>query len=175
VTDKEFNKLQREWYAKLADSGFQDLEQGRDKPLSRRGTPEPDGHADLTPEGKTHWYESRAEQLPAIDSAKWELLHRNRFPNAFHREVWRRHCEGESIKSIKATLRVSARKVLPAYQWCCNQAGIPTAGYRGRVDNWDKPDKRPQRRERPSILVAKCGLKELLTIAANMEGGGDDR
>ena len=170
MTQQQYARLQREWYAKAAAAGFQDIERIGDGHLSRRGTPEPDGHADLSPAGKAHWFATRAEQLPAIDNAALELLHRNRFPSAFHREVWRRHCEGESIQAIKTALRTSARKVLPAYQWCCRTAGIPTAGYRGRVDKWDKPDKRQARCERPSVLAKKCGLKELLTLAANLKG-----
>jgi len=163
MNDSALAKAKREWNyaAKLKASGFHDLEVGTGENLSSRGTLVTENHPD---------YATRAEQLESVEDASQELLRRKRWPSPFHKQVWELHCAGNSIHKIRAALGCGMQRACDAYLWCCEEAGIPTHGYRGKGDRRERRERR-RKAERPARLVKKLGLRELLTVAETMRLG----
>lgn len=160
--DAALVKAMREWnYAgKLKASGFQDLEVGTGETLSHRGV--------LLIGEDVEAHVIRGEQLANIEDASQELLRRKVWPSPFHRQVWELHCQGLNIHKIRDALHCGIQRALDAYAWCCEQAGIPTGGYRG--GKGERRDGRERRRKsvRPARIAKKLGLRELLTVVEHV-------
>lgn len=90
-----FKELQAEWYQKLADAGFEDIEDVRrsDAPLKSWHDYRFRQAADVRVETTRAYYE-RAQVL----------LHEGRFPTATHRRIWELHCTGLSNRKIAAAI-----------------------------------------------------------------------
>lgn len=100
-----FRMLQQEWYAKLAATGFHDIEGGREDGMlsvearsNRLGvddaTTAKRGGLDALTYTSTLTYFSQASEF--LWAKQWSTFR--------EREVWRMHCEGESLRAIAAVL-----------------------------------------------------------------------
>lgn len=161
--DAALAKAMREWnYAgKLKASGFQDLEVGTGENLSHRGV--------VLVGEDIEAYEIRAAQLESVEDASQELLRRKLgWPSPFHKQVWELHCQGLNLHKIRAELKCGIQRACDAYAWCCEQARIPTDGYRGgKRDRRDRRDRR-HGAAKPARIAKKLGLRELLTVVEHV-------
>ena len=94
----EFKELERLWYDKLKEEGFQDIEESPDK--AERGS----GERMLV---RSHSADFKRVPRSNIESsyeyyyfASQFLLHENGFKNEKHRKVWELHCEGVPEREI---------------------------------------------------------------------------
>lgn len=85
----ETRRLQREWYARLRADGFDDIEYGREDGPLKVACRENRGIDALD-------YESTVEYF----SRAAEFLHRWQWPDERMRDVWRRHTDGETLRTI---------------------------------------------------------------------------
>lgn len=99
---KSFKSLQTEWYKKLKDSGFNDIEQDEDN-LTQwssskiyRGQNNGASFEDamLKREMTTEYYRLAGQ-----------FLHEHVFKNDKEKLIWRLHSEGLSLRDISATLK----------------------------------------------------------------------
>lgn len=106
ISRRAFLSLQREWYQKLKDSGFIDLE----KLL-------PSGDmADLLSGGGL-----RSDYTPTVIEARYSYFAKarrfaqyyDRFPSDLHREIWRLYGEGLSMRAIGKRVNRSVGRVHP--------------------------------------------------------------
>lgn len=98
----QYSKLRKIWYAKLADSGFVDIE-----PHGKffRG-----GSSAWKFGGKNKDFESREEYYYKAR----QLLNENVFKNNLHKIIWEYHSEGIGTRSIAKLLRDAKVK---NYHW----------------------------------------------------------
>jgi len=145
-------KLEREWAAKLRETGFHDLEGAdRDGPLSNAGKPHAkyetaDGHRRLA----NHLTDGAAYQQAARD-----LLWARRWPTAADRRIWEMHVDGSGLREITAALDVSwhrASNVLHECQARMTQGNQMTKG--------DRCDRRKIRQ-----LIRRCEPRVLEKLA----------
>lgn len=86
-------KLQRQWYARLRDDGFDDVEYGREDGPLKVACRENRGIDTLEYEATLEYF-SRAS----------EFLETRHWTTATEREVWRRHADGASLREIAAAM-----------------------------------------------------------------------
>jgi hypothetical protein len=101
---REFKKLQRQYYARLKEQGFQDIEDDN---------------------GRMVFYTERLHQLkrftmdlmgPIRDYYSWALQHaaRSEFENSIDEKIWTMHAEGKSSREI-------AKEVDFDQTWICRK------------------------------------------------------
>lgn len=150
--------LQRHWYAKLRETGFEDLESGlEDGRLSNRGklhvvtdTPEEDARlAQRVSDGTqyTEWAEA--------------VLHNTRFRSRQEREVWRLHAEGMSEVDIGTALAIARRSVRRHLANTRKRDGKD-----GREKRWR--DQKKQRTAEIRALVTRSDPRILAKLVAVM-------
>ena len=102
-------KLRREWTAKLAAAGFEDLESSRDPdgPLSDRGNLHPVEHT----QAEERRLVERMEDGSDYQAWARDILHRGRWRNATERRIWELHCDGMGDRGIAAALTVNRHRV----------------------------------------------------------------
>lgn len=88
-TAADVRRLQREWYARLRDDGFDDIEYGREDGALKVACRENRGLDALAYESTCEYF-SRAE----------EFLYRFEWQDDEQRAVWRLHVEGASLREI---------------------------------------------------------------------------
>ncbi len=100
----KFKQLQKKWYAKLKDTGFNDIEYKGDyiesavpKPLRGKGT--------ATVPDK--FYQSLTEEYYTLCS---QFLNDFKFERPFDKRVWELHTEGFSIREIATSLKTKKRR-----------------------------------------------------------------
>ena len=94
---KEFKTLQREWYKKLKDSGFKEIED-TSSPLEMLKT----WHSSYfinrnTPDtflAKQSYFQSASR-----------FLHSNKFKSEKDRLIWEMHCDGATLRGIASELK----------------------------------------------------------------------
>lgn len=96
--DKKLKALQKQWYKKLAQTGFKDIEDGNGnlRNLSTKLTRVDPAHAAMTQE----YYE-----------AARALMHTNYLKDIKTKIVWGQHAEGNTIESIAKKTGLSIFKV----------------------------------------------------------------
>ena len=109
---KKFTKLQKEWYKKLKESGFEDLEyfypNGEAKEWLK-GSSKFDFFSDnpaldvpsLTYESTLDYYNNAVSKLETT-----------KFDSEEHKEIWRLHSEGMSLRKIGSAFNYSHPKIL---------------------------------------------------------------
>lgn len=92
----EFKRLQAEWYARLRDEGFVDIEGGKDGfdvLLRRRG---PKGRPSIEREQQEEFF-----RLAGL------FLHDHEWVDGEERRAWELYCDGKTYPQIAETLEVS--------------------------------------------------------------------
>lgn len=100
----EFKKLQADWYKKIKDKGFNDIEQEDGMLKSWHSSLFSKNYNVITHEAKEEYY-----RLAGI------FLQHNKFKDAKERYIWERHSSGVSIRNIVKELKakkIKAYKVL---------------------------------------------------------------
>jgi hypothetical protein len=111
--------LEREWAAKLAASGFQDLEgRDRDGPLSDRGNLHTPTHGD----GEYERLAERIEHGSAYHRWAQDVLRTHRFASRFQREAWAVHADGLGYKETARKLGVNYHRARNALMAVRDQA-----------------------------------------------------
>lgn len=95
----EFNKLKSEWYKRLAESGFEDIEQ--DEIYLKRGT-------SLIDRRRVTW-ESQAEYYQMATY----FLNEYKFESNLERAMWEYHMNAISVRDIAQTLGEVLKKYIP--------------------------------------------------------------
>jgi hypothetical protein len=116
LTPAELKKLQKQWYAKAAASGFKDIETDDDVPLLKEWDSMrfQKGH-DYKDNTVHHQVESRFldfESTQRYYELAGHLLHSHRFESATHKRIWELHSEGKTVREIL----VSIRRMKPTYK-----------------------------------------------------------
>jgi hypothetical protein len=148
-------KLEAAWRAKLAASGFQDLEgTDRDGPLSDRGNL----HAvDSTREAG----EQLAHRIKhGADYTAWALgiLHSHRFRSGLERAIWAGHADGEGLRETAQRLGITFHR-----------ARETVVAIKARVSNQSKQVERGTSRWRPNQLQRKyrrLSMSKTIALAA---------
>ena len=95
----EFNKLKSEWYKRLAESGFEDIEQ--DEIYLKRGM-------SLIDPRRVTW-ESQAEYYQMATY----FLNEYKFKSNLERTMWEYHMNGISVRDIAQTLGEVLKRYIP--------------------------------------------------------------
>lgn len=90
-----FEKLTRDWTAKLRDSGFRDIEAPGGMISQRQPVA------------------SRVEDVAGLEAAR-AFLHAHEFASEWDREVWEMHTDGVSNRGIQRRLKLGTRKRVDA-------------------------------------------------------------
>lgn len=95
---KEFKQLQKEYYAKLKESGFDDIENldFAQEPLKR---------------WHSHYFKSRHRPAEFREIAQYyssakQILQSYSFANTVDRNIWEQHAEGHSVRKIASSLNI---------------------------------------------------------------------
>lgn len=96
---KEFKKLQAEWYSKLEDEGFQDVEQ--DEEHLKRWT---------SSFFKTRYNPTLWKAKEEYYRAAGHFLHDYKFSNDTEKLIWELHGEAMSIRNIALVLKAKGIK-----------------------------------------------------------------
>jgi DNA-directed RNA polymerase specialized sigma24 family protein len=111
----EFLDEQARWYRKLGETGFDDIEFGRDTGAPVNGKPAIHGCLLKIPEGARSVDADReafAVAMAAAENGRAALAHPGLFKTKRQRRVWElRYEEGLSYQEIADALRVTTRKV----------------------------------------------------------------
>ena len=91
----KLSALQREWYGKLAASGFEDIETGP----HHAGLLKTDKRIDPT---RVEDYDAQAEYYRRAGL----FLHAHRFRSRLERDMWAMHADGRPLRDIDAELEV---------------------------------------------------------------------
>jgi hypothetical protein len=151
-------KLQREWYAKAAASGFVDLEgPGGDGPLSDRGNLHP---VDTTVREAKRLGERVQDGQTFVEWAE-SVLHNTTFPSKEARECWRLHAEGRSELEIATALTVTRWRVRAHLEDTRKRVSKVSREKRWR-------DEKKQRRQQIRRLVTRCDPAVLAKLVAVM-------
>lgn len=97
--DKLLQKLQKEWYAKLRESGFKDIEQA-------------DGNLKIW----SRFFKGKLDTLQGEAKAQYfraagQFLHSHQFASEYDKTIWDMHANGISGRSIARQLRVNKNTV----------------------------------------------------------------
>ena len=90
---KELEDLRLEWYAKLKQEGFKDIERFDEAMKTDAGN-------NIQTRQTLSSYDIKSEYYRIAG----HFLHDHKFENEFDRKVWEQHCEGISIRSMEVTL-----------------------------------------------------------------------
>jgi len=91
---KQFSTLQAEWYKKLKDSGFNDIER-------KNGDIIHSAEDNIV----THYDQNSFEAKRDYNRLAGQFLHDYKFKSNLERLVWEHHVEGMSIRNIVKTLK----------------------------------------------------------------------
>lgn len=91
----DFKKLQAEWYKKLEQSGFEDIEE-EDGSLKERAARYASKYNGTYFQAKKGYYESVEEYYRLAT----QFLHSHRFKNKREKLIWEMHSNGTSIRNI---------------------------------------------------------------------------
>lgn len=94
----KFKKLKAKWDKKLADAGFEDIE-NEDGSLKATTHPRTVQLALQEKEERETYYRIAAG-----------FLHNHQFENSLERQIWTQHCDGIGARSIAKTLKITAYK-----------------------------------------------------------------
>ena len=104
----DYNKLKKEWYKKLEESGFKDIEQDEDNlkswSLSKA----------LRNKNNGQGIETVVQKREAVESyyrLAGHFLHEHRFTSKLQKTIWEAHANGESIRDIVSLLATHGIKV----------------------------------------------------------------
>lgn len=121
MKSKELIKLQKEWYKKLEEDGFVDIERFNPR------TMEPD---DILKRSTQAFIDRVQDKIPATSQyyrCASYLLHSGKVLES-HLKVWELYCEGNSYREISAQINISFRQVrkiinlyLPELQYLINE------------------------------------------------------
>lgn len=101
---KTYQQLRKEWYAKLAKTGFEDAEDDQGRLKVYHAWKFHDKSFDHTPE--------QMELVQAYYSQAGELLEEFQWEDKTHRKIWELHCEGKTLIEICAgLLKTRCRKL----------------------------------------------------------------
>lgn len=108
MSQNKLKSLQKQWYAKLAASGFQDIEtpNGLLKDWDSLRFSKPSTANSSQQVEATRKFYSRAEHF----------LYSFRFPNKIHRRLWELFSKGHSLEEIVSKLATEDRKSLSKSQ-----------------------------------------------------------
>jgi len=99
IGSPEFKAMEQEWYQKLKEDGFEDIED-----TSRKDMPLKTWHSIKF---KLKDSKTRMHKQTYYEDAK-ELLLTYKFKNETHKTIWSLHCEGLSSRDIEVKLAVLA-------------------------------------------------------------------
>lgn len=153
-----FRRLQREWYAKAAASGFVDLEGPTgDGALSDRGNLHP------VAETGAEWQRLGQRVSDGEDYTAWAdgVLHNFRFASREERDIWRLHAEGYGEREIATALTINRNTVHARIVSVKERVGKD-----GKARRWRNEKK--QRRSQVRALVARCDPRILGKLVAVM-------
>ena len=94
--NKEFKKLQAQWYAKLARKGFEDIE----------SRPAQFGDQCILKEFESSKFYNRNRHIDSFIAQEeyfrlaGQFLHEYKFKSKFEQKIWRMHCEGLGLDEI---------------------------------------------------------------------------
>lgn len=86
----EFNALKDEWYERLKDSGFEDLE---------------NDHENLIKHSSSFYYRNKTQQKEEYYRLAGFFLHDHYFSSTTEKLIWQRHQDGVSIREILNELK----------------------------------------------------------------------
>jgi hypothetical protein len=148
-------KAEALWRAKLAASGFEDLEGAdRDGPLSDRGNLHAVDASKEAGEQLAHRIESGA----AYTTWATEVLHSHRFRSSLEREIWSGHANGEG-------LRETAKRLVITF----HRARETVVAIKQRVSNQSKKSNKGDSQWRPGQLQRKyrrLSMSKAVALAA---------
>ncbi len=121
--------LQREWYAKLAAEGFDDVEYGHEDGQIKVACRENRGLDALDYESTTAYFSRAAE-----------FLERHDWATPVARDVWRMHVEGASLRDIAAA---HGRSLKWAFGWVERTRDAMTLWWRATAAERDEESARP--------------------------------
>ena len=99
--NKDFKALQAKWYAKLENSGFEDIEDQH-------------GHLDRHKSLSnivTHYDQTSFELKQEYYRLAGQFLHDHKFKSKKEMLIWQYHCEGMSIRDIAKKMKTYRRKI----------------------------------------------------------------
>lgn len=105
----EFEKLQKEWYRKLKESGFEDTESPSG--LSKRWYP---SALDPTRNVAGQSGHTRFDAITQYYRLAGQFSHDFTFKNEFQRGVWELHADGHSVRDIISAMKERGFK---SYHW----------------------------------------------------------
>lgn len=105
-----FAKLKAEWYRKLSNSGFNDIENA-------------DGTLKVTTDPRTITNAIRDNRIEYYREAK-ELLNSDIIITALERSIWEAHCEGTSFRDIAKKEKLTFYRVRTIVNLLQKYAGL---------------------------------------------------
>lgn len=107
MVKKAFNKLQKEWYAKLRRSGFRDIENDRGELLNYSTSRHFENHHRydmMTNDTKKSLYSLTTQSTETYYILCNHFLHDHSFESSLHRKIWELHCDAISQRIIAETV-----------------------------------------------------------------------
>lgn len=98
--DEYFLELQKQWYKKLKDTGFEDIEQDEEKLKNRTALQNLSKYEPITAAAKEEYYRLAGQ-----------FLYEYEFSNDRERVIWELHSDGNSIEKIVLNMNVRGYKV----------------------------------------------------------------
>lgn len=100
MRSERLKELEKVWYAKLKQSGFEDIEDERypDKPLKSYSS----DLIESKPSRRKNFFKRTTADYYALAR---RLLETFQFESTLHKRIWSLHCEGLSKRQIEAKLR----------------------------------------------------------------------
>jgi len=99
--DDDFKSLQKLWYKKLKDSGFEDIEDFEGCRILKRSF------------SAYTWQHTQQDfdEIQDYFRLAGQFYYEHRFENKLEKEIWRLHSEGVSYREIAEILRTHKQKV----------------------------------------------------------------
>lgn len=119
MSNKSFKSLQKQWYKKLEESGFHDIESSEDflKSYSLDIVQNHDHVAESNSPYIAEKKEGMIKSKSLVREAKMyyyriaeHFLYYNRFHSKLQKEIWQKHSEGESYRNIAKFLNTLGLK-----------------------------------------------------------------
>lgn len=104
---REFLKIQKRWYSKLKNNGFEDIENGKDRRIVRREIIKMD---ESSPNA---WSGQNYTELCAA------ILRDYRFKRPIDRIIFEKHSEGKSVREIETYLSENVKGRTLKYRAIC--------------------------------------------------------
>jgi hypothetical protein len=96
-SNKEFKELENQWYSKLAETGFEDIEDTKDKYRKLKRWHGADFKR-IRP--------TRLKNQQKFYEMAWTLLHTKTFKDKNYKKIWHLFCEGFPIRKIAAHMGI---------------------------------------------------------------------